>query len=71
MGAFGLTQNGKFSAEYIYSYGSDLKTYNFSHPNPIPGPVINRDEGTLWNVKEGIGAGPILVKNHSIITGNV
>lgn len=33
--------------------------------------MINRDEGTLWNVKEGIGAGPILVKNHSIISGNV
>lgn len=71
MGAFGLSANSKFTAEYIYSYGADLKTYSFRYPNPLPGPQPNPDEGQLWNVKEGIGAGPILVKNNSIINANV
>ena len=35
-----------------------------------PGPEPNKDEGVKWDVKEGIGAGPVLVKNSQIITGN-
>jgi hypothetical protein len=40
-------------------------------PNVYPGPVPNKDTGVLWNVAEGIGAGPILVKNGQIIGANV
>lgn len=38
VGAFGLTGDSKFTAEYIYSYGNDMITYTFKDPNPIPGP---------------------------------
>lgn len=51
VGAFGLTSDGKIAAEYIYSYGADFTTYKFQYPNVLPGPVINPDEGRLWNVK--------------------
>lgn len=49
--AFGLTKDGKFEGEFVYSYGSTLETYKFEFPNHFPGPVINRDEGKLWNIK--------------------
>ena len=62
VGAFGLTKNGIFQTEFVYSYGQNLETYKFKYPNHVPGPVINKDEGVIWNVKEGIGAGPILLK---------
>jgi hypothetical protein len=41
--AFGLGFDGRYAAEYIYSYGTDLKTYKFPSPNKFPGPVINPD----------------------------
>lgn len=71
VGAFGMTPEGKFETEYIYSYGSAFSTYKFAYPNHFPGPVANPDDGVHWNVKEGIGAGPILLKNTSIIGGNL
>ena len=37
----------------------------------IPGPAKDKDQGVHWDVKEGIGAGPILVKNYSVINNNV
>ena len=70
VGAFGLTTDGKFAAEYVYSYGEDLDTYKFRYPNTCPGPVAVKDAGEKWNIREGIGAGPILVKNRSVIDGN-
>lgn len=60
----------KFAAEYIYSYGEELDTYKFNIPNPVPGPAARQSDGEKWEVLEGIGAGPILVKNSSIIPGN-
>lgn len=71
VGAFGLTKTGQFETEYIYSYGATLDTYKFRLPNPLPGPVANKDTGEHWNVLEGIGAGPILVKSKQIISSNV
>ena len=63
--------NGKFETQYVYSYGTELNTFKFKYPNLFPGPIISPDEGVHWDVKEGIGAGPILVKNYSVITNNV
>jgi exopolysaccharide biosynthesis protein len=40
-------------------------------PNQFPGPAPNKDSGVPWKVKEGIGAGPILLKKTNIIKGNV
>lgn len=63
VGAFGLTKSGAFETEYIYSYNQNLETYKFRFPNPVPGPTANKDAGSHWDILEGIGAGPILVKN--------
>lgn len=71
VGAFGLTKNGTFETEYIYSYGDHFDTYKFRYPNIFPGPAPNKDAGEHWDVLEGIGAGPILVKNREMITRNV
>jgi len=46
-------------------------TYKFPIPNPFPGPAITPDQGSQWNVKEGIGAGPILIKRNTIVKGDV
>jgi exopolysaccharide biosynthesis protein len=71
VGAFGVTAEGHFEAEYIYSYGDQHTTYKFDYPNPFPGPPPIEDQGKHWDVKEGIGAGPILVKKTQIVTANV
>lgn len=62
VGAFGLTLDGSFETEYVYSFGEKLETYKYRYPNQCPGPEPQRDAGEKWDVKEGIGAGPILVK---------
>lgn len=71
VGAFGVTAEGKFETEYIYSYGEHYNTYKFDYPNPFPGPAPREEEGVHWDVKEGIGAGPILVKKTQLVTANV
>ena len=38
VGAFGLTNEGNFETEYIYSYGENFTTYKFRYPNVCPGP---------------------------------
>lgn len=70
VGAFGLI-NKTFSAEWVESYDPNFETYRFKAPNPVPGPVAKKTNGELWNVSEGIGAGPILVKNGFVVSGNV
>ena len=45
VGAFGLTDDGKLSAEFIYSYEPLLTTYKFDHPNGMPGPIISPSLG--------------------------
>lgn len=70
VGAFGLTKAGQFHTEYIYSYGDHFETYSFRYPNPFPGPAPEKTSGKLWHVQEGIGAGPILVKNGQVVAGN-
>ena len=71
LGAFGFTQAGKYETEYIYSYGDDYSTYKFQYPNVFPGPPPAQDSGVHWDVQEGIGAGPILLKQTNIISANV
>jgi hypothetical protein len=71
VGAFGLENGTFFTAEYVYSFGNDFATYKFKYPNHYPGPVINPELGERWKVKEGVGAGPILIKNHEVITANL
>jgi len=40
-------------------------------PNPYPGPAPLKSSGKPWIVKEGIGAGPILLKSTFIMKGNL
>lgn len=47
-----------------------MDTYKFRSPNPYPGPVASKDTGEHWDVLEGIGAGPVLVKNRQMIPKN-
>lgn len=54
----------------MYSFDSKFDTYVYPKPNPYPGPAPIQGEGKLWLIKEGIGAGPILVKNNTLIKGN-
>jgi len=65
-----LPQKAHFETEFIYSYGANFDTYKFALPNPWPGPVPNKDDGVHWDVKEGIGSGPILLKKTNFIQGN-
>lgn len=71
VGAFGYTKAGIFETEYIYSFDATLDTYKYRTANPCPGPAPAKSSGTHWEVIEGIGAGPILVVNHQMITANV
>ena len=71
VGAFGQAFTGKFQTEYIYSYGTNLETYKFQVPNPYPGPPPEKASGRPWIIREGIGAGPILLKSTFIIKGNL
>ena len=51
VGAFGITFDGKFETQYIYSYDSNYDTYKFDLPNHYPGPPPSKDAGVHWNVK--------------------
>jgi exopolysaccharide biosynthesis protein len=70
IGTFGVLQNGTFDIEWVYSFDDNLATYAFHKPNPCPGPEPMKGDGKYWNIKEGIGAGAILVKNRTVIQGN-
>jgi hypothetical protein len=63
IGTIGTLQNGTFDIEWVYSFDSTFETYAYPAPNPFPGPVPTKNTGKYWSIKEGIGAGPILVKN--------
>ncbi len=65
-----MLQNGTFDAEWVYSFDTNHETYAYPRPNTYPGPAPLQSNGKYWNVKEGIGAGPILVKNGILIKGN-
>ncbi len=69
LGAIGQHNNGKFEIGWIYSFGTDLKTYIYKRPNPIPGPKPEQKKGKLWNIKNGIGGGPVLIKDRIILGG--
>ena len=68
-GAFGKMQNGQFSVDWIYTVNG--KTYAYPNPannqsgsTPLPQPSASFPEGgSVWNVKEGIGGGPVLIKD--------
>jgi len=70
IGTIGVLQNGKFDIEWVYSFDNRFDTYVYPKPNPYPGPAPIQGAGKLWLIKEGIGAGPILVKNTTLIKGN-
>lgn len=63
IGTIGTFKNGSFSIDWVYSFGSNFETYAYPAPNPYPGPAPTKTNGKYWDVLEGMGAGPILVKN--------
>lgn len=70
VGAFGFN-GSSFMAEYVFTYDPISESYKFRVPNPVPGPAPDKSKGQVWKIKEAIGAGPILVKNGYVVSGNV
>lgn len=68
-GAFGMDENGKFSAQWVYHSNNTL----YAYPNPSPNvagekpqdrPSANFPSGAMvWKPKEAISAGPLLIKS--------
>ncbi len=66
--AFGLLDDGTLDVAWIYDIGGTQYAYPNPAPNtestPAPTPTVSFPEGaTVWNVKEGMGGGPVLVEN--------
>ncbi len=72
-GFFGFNIDGSMAVNWIYHFGN-LKTdiYTYVNPTPntelIPAPTPIQSNGTQWtNLMKGMGAGPVLIKNGSIV----
>lgn len=69
LGAFGLESDGSFTAQWVYESDNTLYAYPAPSPNkagdtPQPKPSKSFPEGgVIWQPKEAIGAGPLLIKN--------
>lgn len=68
-GAFGLENDGTFSARWVYESSSTLYAYPNPSPNkageqPQPVPTATFPTGAVrWQPVEAVGAGPLLLKN--------
>lgn len=68
-GAFGMSSDGKFTAQWVYESNNKLYAYPTPSPNkagekPYPAPSITFPAGAVeWKPTEAIGAGPLLIKN--------
>ncbi len=68
-GAFGLEEDGSFSAQWVYHVSGTLYAYPQPAPNvagekPQPRPSATFPAGAkVWTPVEAIGAGPLLIKN--------
>ncbi|MGI6573871.1 MAG: phosphodiester glycosidase family protein [Fermentimonas sp.] len=68
-GAFGLEEDGSFSAQWVYHVSGTLYAYPHPAPNvagekPQPRPSSTFPAGAkVWTPAEAIGAGPLLIKN--------
>jgi hypothetical protein len=75
--AFGISPGLIAQAEYVYTFSETNLTYAYPEPAPnstsqlpLPQPSPDYPEnGTLWNVSEAIGGGPMLIRD-SIINTN-
>ncbi len=66
--AFGLLDDGTLDVAWIYGVGGTQYAYPNPAPNtesaPAPTPTATFPEGgTVWNVSEGMGGGPVLVED--------
>lgn len=72
-GFFGFNTDGTMAVNWIYHFGN-AKTdiYSFASPTPnitgTPAPTPTQAQGSQWtNLDKGMGAGPVLIKNGSIV----
>ncbi|MFV0592130.1 MAG: phosphodiester glycosidase family protein [Draconibacterium sp.] len=72
-GAFAEMNNGEFQVDWVYSVSGSTYAYpspanNKSGLTPLPQPTASYPEGGyLWNAKNGIGGGPVLIKDGTIV----
>ncbi len=72
-GAFAEMKNGEFQVDWVYSVNGATYAYpnpadNKSGSTPLPQPSATFPEGgSVWNAKNGIGGGPVLIKNSIIV----
>lgn len=72
---FGTTENGDFSVDWIYHFGASIEDiYKYSEPmeyienDPTPKSVPLKADGELYDsLLLGIGGGPTLVKDSSVL----
>jgi hypothetical protein len=72
-GFFGFNADGSMAVNWIYHFGNtkaDICTYTTPNPNAVgtPANTPTQANGTPWsNLTKGMGAGPVLIKNGSIV----
>ncbi|MCK3685613.1 phosphodiester glycosidase family protein [Maribellus sp. YY47] len=72
-GAFAEMKNGKFQVDWVYnvngsSYAYPAPAHNSSGSAPLPQPSATFPEGgILWNAQNGIGGGPVLIKDSTVV----
>jgi hypothetical protein len=72
-GFFGLNSDGTMAVNWIYHFGNTkADIYSYATPNPnadgSPAPTPTQAGGVQWtNLSKGMGAGPVLIKNGSIV----
>ena len=63
--AFGMRADTTFEAAWVYTIGG--ATYSYASPSPntqsTPAPQPVAADGTVWDVVEAIGGGPMLIKD--------
>ncbi|QBN17393.1 phosphodiester glycosidase family protein [Flavobacterium nackdongense] len=72
-GFFGFNLDGSMAVKWIYHFGNtkqDLYYYDSPFPNAdgFPAKIPTKGQGFQWhNLKNGMGAGPVLIKNGTIV----
>lgn len=71
-GAFAEMENGSFQVDWVYSVNGETYAYpnpaaNKTGSTPLPQPSSTFPEGGyIWNASNGIGGGPVLIKDGEI-----
>lgn len=72
-GFFGFNLDGTMAVNWIYHFGNTkADIYSYATPTPnadgLPALTPTQTGGTQWaNLKKGMGAGPVLIKNGNIV----